>query len=190
MLRKDAQFALRPAVVADIPVLHDLIALSVRGLMTDSYTEAQLGAALGVWLGVDSQLIKDGTYFLVEAEMNGNRIAVACGGWSKRKTPYGSDQRPGREDDLLDPRVDAAKIRAFFVHPDWARRGIGAMILGTCERAAQDAGFTRCEMGATLSGVPFYSRQGYVGTERVELPLANGESLPILKMTKSLTKPE
>ncbi len=188
MAPKKAQFSLRTAVISDIPVLHELIARSVHGLMAEAYSETQLREALGVWLGVDSQLIRDGTYFVAEAEVDGKRVAVGCGGWGKRKTPYGSDHRPDREDALLDPGVDAAKIRAFFVHPNWVRRGIGAMILQTCEQAVRDAGFSRCEMGATLSGVPFYSYHGYAATERVELPLANGESLPILKMTKNLTE--
>ncbi len=184
------QFVLRTAQAEDIPALHELIACSVRGLMTSAYTERQLQAALGIWLGVDSRLVEDGTYFIVEAEDNGARIPVGCGGWSKRKTAYGSDNRPGREDALLDPAVDAAKIRAFFVHPDWARRGLGAMILRHCERIALEAGFSRCEMGATLSGVPFYQTHGYQSEERVELPLPNGESLPILKMTKKLIATE
>ncbi|MDT8070342.1 MAG: GNAT family N-acetyltransferase [Terriglobia bacterium] len=180
------QFFLRTACPADIPALHDLIACSVRGLMTGSYTEQQLEASLGLWLGVDSQLVNDGTYFIVETEDNGTRVLVGCGGWSGRKTPYGSDHRPGREDALLDPATDAAKIRAFFVHPNWARRGIGALILDHCERAALGAGFRRCEMGATLSGVPFYRSHGYQSAEQIELPLPNGDTLPILKMVKDL----
>ncbi|HEU5402551.1 MAG TPA: GNAT family N-acetyltransferase [Terriglobales bacterium] len=184
------QFRLRTALPADIPALHDLIASSVRGLMTASYSEQQLEAALGLWLGVDSRLVDDGTYFIVEnanAEASGTQLLVGCGGWSKRKTPYGSDHRPDREDALLDPTVDAAKIRAFFVHPDWARRGIGALILEHCERAALNAGFRRCEMGATLSGVPFYRSRGYQSTEQIELPLPTGGTLPILKMVKDLS---
>jgi GNAT superfamily N-acetyltransferase len=175
------KFQLRVATGVDVPALHDLIALSVRGLMTSSYTPAQLEAALGTWLGVDTRLVEDGTYFVVEAD----GVMVGCGGWSKRKTPYGSDHRPGREDALLDPKTEAAKIRAFFVHPDWARRGIGSMIMEECERAASVAGFTRFEMGATLSGIPLYERYGYAAVERVELPLSNGETLPIVKMVKS-----
>jgi len=178
------RFKLRKAKPADIPSLHDLIALSVHGLMTAAYTPSQLQSALGTWLGVDSQLVADGTYFVVEAEQNGTTVMVACGGWSKRKTPYGSDHRPGREDTLLDPDTDAAKIRAFFVHPAWVRQGIGSLILDECERAARNAGFSKFEMGATLSGVPLYEKRGYVGQESVELPLSNGETLRILRMTK------
>jgi GNAT superfamily N-acetyltransferase len=178
------RFKLRKAQPADIPALHELIALSVKGLMTQAYAPSQLRSALGTWLGVDSQLVADGTYFVVEAEQDGATVMVACGGWSKRKTPYGSDHRPGREDTLLDPATDAAKIRAFFVHPNWARKGIGSLILDECERAARNAGFRKFEMGATLSGVPLYQKRGYVGQETVELPLSNGETLRILRMTK------
>jgi len=153
--------------------------------MQQVYTPTQLDAALGTWLGLDTQLIADATYFVVEASGSvGAPVLVGCGGWSKRKTPYGSDDRPGREDTLLDPNHDAAKIRAFFVHPDWARRGIGRMLLEVCEEAARAAGFTQFELGATLSGIPLYERYGYVPHERVDLPLANGEVLPIVKMTK------
>jgi GNAT superfamily N-acetyltransferase len=178
-------FGLRPATLADIPTLHELIAASVRGLMTWAYSSSQLEAALGTWLGVDTRLVGDGTYFVVECEVQGGQqVIVGCGGWSKRKTPYGGDHRPGREDTLLDPQTDAAKIRAFFVHPEWARRGIGSLILAACESAATAAGFTQFEMGATLSGVPLYEKCGYYPVERIELPLANGEALPIVKMTK------
>ena len=128
------------------------------------------------------RLVDDGTYFIVEAD----GVLVGCGGWSKRKTPYGSDHRPGREDALLDPKTEAAKIRAFFVHPEWARRGIGSMIMEECERAAGQAGFTRCEMGATLSGIPLYAKYGYKPVEELELPLSNGETLPIVKMVKTI----
>ena len=111
-------------------------------------------------------------------------VIVACGGWSKRKTLYGGDQYARREDSLLDPSRDAAKIRAFFVHPAWARRGIGGMILEACENAATAAGFTRLEMGATLSGVEFYKAKGYAELENQSVPLSNGEVLPIVKMAK------
>ncbi len=169
----------------DVARLHELIALSVRGLMAGYYTAEQLELALGNWLGLDTRLITDQTYFVV-TPMGDPETLVGCGGWSKRKTPYGSDHRAGREDRLLDPKTEAAKIRAFFVHPAWARRGIGAMILKASEEAAIAAGFHEAEMGATLSGVPLYRRLGYENGERVDLPHGGGQVLPILTMHKRL----
>ena len=109
---------------------------------------------------------------------------TGCGGWSKRKTLFGGDAFNAREDSLLDPRCDAARIRAFFVHPGWARRGIGAMILEACESAAIAAGFQRLEMGATLTGVPFYRAKGYCAVEDLAVALPDGEALPIVRMEK------
>src|SRR5712692_2648113 len=151
-----ASIHLRLAVPEDVPALCELIEASVRGLQTQEYTPAQIEGALKTVFGVDSQLIADGTYIVAEAEsiftertkVKSTRyelMIVGCGGWSKRKTLYGSDHWTGREDALLDPLRDAAKIRAFFIHPDWARRGIGSMILQACEDAARSAGFTRFE---------------------------------------------
>ena len=182
----NAPFRLRLATLADAPQLHELIALSVRGLMPQAYTPAQLEAALGNWLGLDTQLLADGTYFIVEAAAESGQALVGCGGWSKRKTPYGSDHRAGRENALLDSAHDAAKIRAFFVHPEWARRGIGRMLLEASEAAAREAGFTRAEMGATLTGIPLYARFGYSAGETVHLPLGDGGALAIVKMSKEL----
>ena len=184
---------IRQATPADIPVLRDLIEASVRGLQAQDYSPSQIDSALATVFGVDTQLIADGTYFVAE-NVGGtapvvqgappDRLMVGCGGWSKRKTLYGGDQWSGREAALLDPHRDAAKIRAFFIHPAWARRGIGSMILEVCESAAQAAGFTRFEMGATLTGVPLYQARGYVALENLEVPLANGEALAILRMEK------
>src|SRR5579864_7446463 len=170
----------RKAVSRDVPRLREVIEASVRGLQANDYSPAQIEGALQSVYGVDSQLIDDGTYFVAEA----GREIVACGGWSKRKTLYGGDQYVGREDSLLDPERDAAKIRAFFVHPKWARRGIGGMILDACESAAGSAGFTRFEMGSTLTGVPFYRANGYVELERLEVPLSNDVSFPIVRTSK------
>jgi GNAT superfamily N-acetyltransferase len=177
---------LRRATAADIPQLRAVIEASVRGLQAQDYSPAQIEGALQSVYSVDSQLIADGTYFV--AEVLNSQIPpkiVACGGWSKRKTLYGGDQYAAREDSLLDPAQDAAKIRAFFVHPDCARRGIGSSILEACENAAREAGFTRLEMGATLSGVPFYKMKGYAAVEKQEVPLRNGETLEIIKMEKT-----
>lgn len=172
---------LRLAVVADVPALHALIAASVRGLQSADYTQEQLDGALGSVLGVDTQLIVDQTYFVVEAPAG---EIIACGGWSKRKTLFGADRLPGREPELLDPRTDAAKIRAFFVHPSWARRGIGTRMLDACEQAASEAGFRSFELGATLTGVALYAKHGYVELDRVSAPLANGAQYAIVRMTK------
>src|SRR3974390_2079871 len=177
---------LRNASPTDIPRMREVIEASVRQLQAGDYSPAQIEGALKSVYGIDSQLIADGTYFVVEIPKGEHGLQiVACGGWSKRKTLYGGDQFAGREDSLLDPSRDAAKIRAFFVHPDWARRGIGGMILSACEEAALDAGFTRLEMGATLSGVEFYKTKGYANVENQVVPLDNGETLPIVKMAKS-----
>jgi GNAT superfamily N-acetyltransferase len=178
---------IRKAVAADVPRLREIIEASVRGLQANDYSPAQIEGALRSVYGVDSQLIADGTYLVAEDILQRDRVIAACGGWSQRKTLYGGDQYACREDSLLDPARDAAKIRAFFVHPEFARCGIGSMILQACEDAARAAGFTRLEIGATLSGVAFYKAKGYVEVENQTVPLANGETLPIVKMTKELT---
>jgi GNAT superfamily N-acetyltransferase len=173
----------RVAEAGDILGLHALIERSVRGLQAGDYSAEQMDGALGTYLGVDTQLIADGTYLAVE---DADGLLIACGGWSRRKTLFGADRRPDRDESLLDAKTDAAKIRAFFVHPEWARRGIGSRILELCEEAARAEGFTRFEMGATLTGMPLYRRWGYTELERIELPLANGASLPIVRMTKAV----
>ena len=175
------------ATLADVPLLHALIEASVRGLQANDYTPAQIEGALGTVLGLDTQLIADETYFVVEAvNASGEKVMAACGGWSRRKTLFGGDHATIREPELLDPRSDAAKIRAFFVHPDWARRGIGTLLLETCENAAKTAGFSRFEMGSTLTGVPLYKLRGYHVIKPIEVPLPNGESLPVVRMAKSV----
>jgi len=193
---------IRLAESRDIPALRKLIEASVRGLQAEDYSAAQLEKALQRVYGVDTQLIADGTYFAAE-EMDGadGPVLVGCGGWSRRKTLYGGDawkehsagrgeersrDKSAADDSLLDRARDAAKIRAFFVHPKWARRGIGGMILEACERAAEAAGFRRLEMGATLTGVPFYRAKGYRELERSEVPLGDELTLPIVRMGKSL----
>jgi GNAT superfamily N-acetyltransferase len=176
---------IRYAQPADVRALGALIELSVRSLQAGDYSPAQIEGALGTVFGVDTQLIADGTYFVVEASgADGDAMLVGCGGWSKRKTLFGSDHRPGREDHLLDPLHDNARIRAFFVHPEWARRGIGSMILEACENAAMRVGFRGFEMGATVTGERMYRVRGYTPQEHLDVPLANGASLPIIRMEK------
>jgi GNAT superfamily N-acetyltransferase len=184
-MAQELKITLRPATEADIPALHRLIELSVRVLQRNDYTPEQLDAALGTVLGLDTQLVADRTYLIAEAHAACARHLAGCGGWSKRKTLFGSDHADVREPELLDPKTDAAKIRAFFIHPDFARRGIGSKILEACESAARAAGFSRFEMGATLTGVPLYLARGYKVLERIEVPMRNGLTLGVVRMTKS-----
>jgi Acetyltransferase (GNAT) family len=184
-------FRIRPALLADLPVLRALIDASVRRLQAEDYTPEQMEGALTTVFGVDTQLIADGTYLVVEhcppESQSTQPPIIACGGWSKRKTLYGADQWTDRHDDLLDARYDAARIRAFFIHPDWARRGVGTLLLDACENAAKSAGFSRFEMGATLTGAKLFSARGYVPVKNLVVPLVNGESLPIIQMEKRPT---
>jgi GNAT superfamily N-acetyltransferase len=174
--------AIRTATLEDVPILRSLIAESVRILQAGHYTTEQREGALGTVFGVDTQLIRDGTYFVAEV---GKEIA-GCGGWSRRKTAFGSDRAAERDNALLDPARDAAKIRAFFVHPDWARRGIGSQILEACETAATAEGFSRLELVSTLPGVPMYGARGFASREAFEVPLENGAKLPVVRMTKTI----
>ena len=174
--------AIRRATIADVPALHALIEASVRGLQANDYTPAEIEGALGHALGLDSQLVTDGTYFIAELEGE----MVASGGWSYRATLCGSDGMTGREPASLDPAKDAAKIRAIFVHPAWARKGLGTLMLEHCEQQARKAGFRRLEMGSTLTGAPLYRLKGYEELEKIAIPLPNGEALPVIRMTKAV----
>lgn len=176
-------FQLRLATEDDIPALDALMEASVRQLQAGDYTPAQMEGALGTVFGVDTQLIRDRTYFVAETVAGARRMA-GCGGWSRRRTLFGADGGPGREPELLDPATDSARIRAIYVHPEFARRGLGSLILRTVEEAACEAGFRRFEMGSTLTGVPLYKLRGYVEAEHVSVPLGNGEVLPVVRMVK------
>jgi GNAT superfamily N-acetyltransferase len=171
---------IRTATQSDVTALHALIERSVRTLQAADYTPEQLTRALATVYTVDTGLILDGTYFVVEAA----GTMVGCGGWSKRRTLYGGDAFAQREDTLLDPGRDAAKIRAFFIDPGWTRRGIGTLILDHAEQAARAAGFTRFELGATLTGIPLYTARGYRPVEEIEAPLGHGLVMRIVKMVK------
>ena len=192
MLRSAADLRYRLATSSDIPRIQALIDCSVRELQAGDYTPAQIDEALRTYLSLDTQLIADQTYFVVEdPSASPDASLVGSGGWSPRKTlcggdsSLGGDNNPaGRDSSLLDPDTDAAKIRAFYVHPAWARRGIGSRILELCENAARAAGFTRFEMGATLTGVPLYASRGYAEVERLSLPFSGGDSLAIVRMVK------
>ncbi len=173
---------IRTATPGDVPALERLIAASARGLGGDDYTAEQIDAALGTAWGVDTELIRDATYFVVEVD----GALVACGGWSRRRTLFGADAQPGRESALLDPRHDAARIRAFFVHPDHGRHGIGRALLEHCERAAMDEGFRAAALMATLPGLRLYAAFGYVAGTPVEHPLPGGLTITFVPMEKRL----
>ena len=175
-------WSLRLADDADIPKLEALIEHSVRELQSAYYSPAQMDGALGSVFGVDRQLIRDETYFV--AEQNG--AIIACGGWSKRESLFGSDATRAAEDALLNPLQDAARLRAFFVHPEHARQGLGRAILLACEDAIRAARFRSIELVATLPGVRFYQTFDYETGERYEVPLVNGLSLPVVRMSKNL----
>jgi len=176
--------ALRLAEGHDIPALEALIALSARSLQAASYAPAQIEAALGSVFAVDTQLIADATYYVA---LRGEAI-VGCGGWSHRKTLFGGHgAASARDDSPLDPTRDPARIRAFFVHPNHARQGVGRLILAESERAAIEAGFRRLELVATLAGEPLYLACGFLAVERYQVTLADGSSLPVVRMVKTPT---
>jgi GNAT superfamily N-acetyltransferase len=173
---------LRPATLDDRGAISALIIDSARHLSRDDYTEAQIDAAIQFVYGVDSDLIRDGTYFAVERD----GALIGCGGWSKRRTLFGGDQYASRDTGFLDPKTDPAKIRAFFVHPDAARQGVGRAILDACEQAARAEGFKSLELMATLPGLKLYRACGFVGEARVTHTAPNGVSLSFVPMTKAL----
>jgi N-acetylglutamate synthase-like GNAT family acetyltransferase len=175
-------FRLRPARPEDVPALETLIAVSARGLLESWYSSAQVAAAVGSVFAVDVQLIDDGTYFVA---VEGERI-VGCGGWSRRKTLFGAAHGHSSADGVLDPGRDPARIRAFFVHPSCARRGIGAALMRYCERAAADAGFRTMELVATLAGEPLYAASGFAAVERFEVPLGAALTMAVVRMRKRI----
>ena len=179
---EDDAMMVRAATTADVPALHTLIESSVRRLSVGHYTPAQIDAALAEVFGVDTQLIADGTYYVVDAPAG----PAAAGGWSARRTLFGGDQMKQGEDPILDPTIDAARIRAFFVHPDWVRRGLASQLYHTCERAASAAGFQRFELMATLPGEPLYRALGFTAVERVVFALANDVPVPFVRMTRPI----
>lgn len=176
---------LRKATHADIPALKALIARSARGLSTADYRPGQIEGALRGAFGVDSQLLADETYFVVE---DAGQI-VGCGGWSFRSTLFGGDARVDRDSSILDPKTQAAKIRAFFVEPGHARRGIGSLLLDHCEHQARAHGYREVELMATLPGVRLYTARGYVGAPMVRFDVGSGENIEFIPMRKPLVAP-
>jgi predicted N-acetyltransferase YhbS len=183
---KEHVHVLRLATEADAPALEALIPVSVRALHAPYYSPAQVDAEIGPVTGLDRQLIRDGTYFVAERD----GVIIGCGGWSRRKAVYGGDRDREGGSALIDPRTDPARIRAFFVHPEWARRGIGTAILFASEKAAIAAGFTRATMVATLAGEPLYARHGYTVDARHDVLLRGGLTFPVVSMSKSLHEPQ
>ena len=175
-------YSIRLAVASEKARLDALIARSGVGLADGFYTPVQADAITREVFGVDSALVADGTYFAIE---DAGRV-VACGGWSRRATDFGGDQNKHGNDRLLDPATEPARIRAFFVEPDMARRGLGSMLMAHCTQAAQAAGFTALELVSTMPGEPLYAAHGFHAVERLELPLSNGVTVALTRMRKQL----
>jgi N-acetylglutamate synthase-like GNAT family acetyltransferase len=176
---------LRNATRDDIPQIEALIASSARYLSAGDYSPAQIEGALRGTFGVDTQLIADRCYFVAESA----GLIVGCGGWSYRSTLFGSDAHAGRDSSILDPRIHAAKVRAFFVDPGCARRGIASLLLERCEMEARAHGFTRVELMATLPGVRLYAARGYLAASAVHVDVGQGESIELVPMRKELVAP-
>ncbi len=176
-------FTHRIATLGDLDAMKQTMARSIAQLQSEYLTPEQVAASHKV-MGLDSQLVRDGTYFLIES---GNRIA-GCGGWSFRATLYGGDESVvAREPERLDPAVDAAKIRAMYTDPDFIRRGIGTRIIELCENAAREAGFRRTELMATAAGIPLYRNRGYESIAEQQFADIDGVRVPLLRMEKHLT---
>lgn len=171
---------IRLAQLHEIEALNRLINLSARSLSQEDYSDDEIESLVKFVFGVDSELIHDQTYFVIEKE----GVYIACGGWSKRRTLFGSDACETRENGYLDPNYDAAKIRAFFVHPDFARQGLARLIMEECEKAAKESGFKKVELMSTLPGIKFYESQGYKAEKISEHTLPNGISVNFLPMWK------
>jgi len=175
-------FVLRTATPADIPAITALIEASVRGLSQMHYSPEEIEESLASVFGVDSQLIADGTYFVIECD----GALAASGGWGRRYTLYGGDRAKREADPLLDPATDAARIRAFYVSPTFARRGLARRLYATCEAEAVAAGFRRFQLGATLPGVPLYEKLGFRALRDVSTLMRNGLTLGIVQMEREI----
>jgi GNAT superfamily N-acetyltransferase len=174
---------LRAACTHDLPAIEALIARSARELSVGFYTEGQVASLLRHVFGADTQLVRDGTYYVIETAPGG---LAAVGGWSRRRTLYGGDRMKQADDPLLDPGREPARIRAFFVHPDCARRGLGRRLYDRCETAARDAGFHRLALVATLPGEPLYRALGFELDERFMLTLPDGIEVPVARMSRPI----
>jgi GNAT superfamily N-acetyltransferase len=172
--------AVRLATPDDLPAIEEVMRASMAAIGARYYDAQQTASAVMYIAVADRQLIDDGTFFVVTDD---DRV-VACGGWSSRKKLFTGTNEQAAAEGMLDPATDAARVRAMFVHPDYARRGLGRMILEASEAAAQRAGFTRFELMATLPGVPLYEACGYEAVERVTNELPDGATLETVRMTR------
>jgi GNAT superfamily N-acetyltransferase len=180
-----ADFSPRLATTADLAELRALMEMAIRKLIGAYLDPARVEASFEI-MGVDTQLIEDGTYFAVELVAGSDRI-VGCGGWSRRATLFGGDHSSGRDARLLDPAVEPARVRAMYTHPDFARRGIGGLVLSLCEAAAAREGFRSAELVATVAGEPLYAAHGFSVLERIEVPTSKGVTVPCARMAKVLS---
>jgi len=176
-------YAIRKAVLADRAAIAQLIKDSARSLSRADYSDAQIEGAIATVFGVDTNLIVDGTYFVAESA----GTLIGCGGWSKRKTLFGGDHWATRDASGLDPKTEPAKIRAFFIHPDHARKGVARAILTACENEAKAAGFQSLELMSTLPGIKLYRACGYKGEDRIELEVDDGVTIGLVPMRKELS---
>ena len=177
------RFTHRLAAEPDLPALRDLMTLAIDRLQAGFLDPAQVAASRSV-MGLDTQLVADGTYFVVESA--DGRLA-GCGGWSARRTLYGGDHSTALRDAAwCDPAMDPARVRAMYTHPDFVRQGVGRLILSLCEDAARAAGFSRTTMMATMAGEPLYAACGYWPVERVQSQAVDGVTVPLVRMEKDL----
>jgi GNAT superfamily N-acetyltransferase len=179
--RAAAAFTHRRAQQADVALLKPLMAASIRALLRDFLPPDAVEASFEV-MGLDTRLIDDGTYYVVECD----GLIAGCGGWSRRNTLFGGDHSAARNDALLDPQTDAARVRAMYTSPLYTRRGVGRLVLSLCEKAAASEGFSRTELAATLAGEPLYRACGYDEIERFKAPTSRGIPIPLIRMGKSL----
>lgn len=180
-------FSCRKATLADLPELRALMEISIRKIIS-TYLDAARVEASYEFMGVDTQLIEDDTYFVVELNRQVDRQIVGCGGWSRRATRFGGDHTPGRDSRLLDPLTEPARVRAMYTHPDFIRLGIGRLVLSVCEAEACKEGFASLELTATIAGEPLYSAYGFAVVERIEVPTSKGITVPCARMTRPISK--
>ncbi len=171
----------RIATLDDFDAMRDLMSMAIEQLQTEFLSPEQIEASKFV-MGLDSLLVRDQTYFVIMA----GEVMAGCGGWSRRKTLFGGDHTQGRDPDLLDPKIDAARVRAMYTHPDYTRRGIGTLILQLCEQAARKEGFKKVELAATMAGVPLYSHYGFLEIGRWMEKTPSGVEVPLAKMVKDI----